>query len=110
MQLRTKWSAVIFGGSILAVGAFLAFPDALSVSLPDWFEGIARVLFWPVALCENIVGPGPRIGPPGKQLMEGTPVQAVAAAIGVAFSWMFWSSVLLFARRFLGERGEPKTR
>jgi hypothetical protein len=95
MRLRTKWSVLSFGGSIVITVALLVFPGLLFVDAPSHFDFLLAVVFWPVVICEHLVGPGPSIGPPGAHLHEGTPVHMFAAVIGMAFSWMFWSSLAL---------------
>jgi hypothetical protein len=94
MRLGTKWGIFSVGAGILLAAALLAFPGALFVPIPTSLDGLMGVVFWPVIICEHLVGPGPSIGPSSKHLHEGTPVHMFAAAIGVAFSWMFWSSVV----------------
>jgi hypothetical protein len=72
------------------------------------FDTIVQALFWPVALCVYLSGPGPDIGPPGKHMHEGTPVQIFAALMGIGLSWTFYSSLIFFILWFRGKR-QPKT-
>jgi hypothetical protein len=105
MRLRTQWLISSVGGGALAAAALLVFPNALSPSFPPSLDQVMRVFFWPVVLCEHLVGPGPSIGPPNRHLHEGTPVQLLAAVVGLNFTWMFWSSlVFLIIRRHTKRR------
>src|SRR5215813_5877787 len=99
MRFMTKWATVAIGGSLLVAAGLLIFPAALDISVPARFDPLVAVIFWPVLLCEHLVGAGPQLGPSGRQMMEGTPVHAFAAAVGVGVSWMFWSSAGLIALR-----------
>lgn len=54
-------------------------------------------LLWPVAVCLHLSGPGPRIGPPAMNWHEGTPVQLVAAMIGLGLTWAFYAGVIALA-------------
>src|SRR6185437_5920545 len=112
MNMRTRWVTVSIGGGILMAAVLLVFPRLLFFSLPSPFDFVADAVCWPVFICEHLVGPRPALGPAGKHLHERTPVHMVAAAIGIAFSWMFWSSlVLLLIRiRLYGSRPLPHTR
>ena len=99
MRLGTKWGVFSIGGCLLIAAALLVFPGALFVFLPPPLDVLANVIFWPVAICEQFVGPGPSLGSPSEHLHEGTPVHMVAAAIGIALSWMFWSSLIFVVIR-----------
>jgi hypothetical protein len=94
MHLKPKWFIISFGGGILITASLALFPNAVLVSLPPSLNVIADVVFWPVALCEHLVGPGPIIGPPTRHLHEGTPLNFLAAAVGMGLSWMFYSSLV----------------
>ena len=94
MLFRTKWIMISFGGSVLIAVGFLVFPDALFWPAAASLNVLMSLVFWPVALCEHLVGPGPSIGLLSRHLHEGTPVHILAAVIGVAFAWMFWSSMI----------------
>lgn len=98
MRLRTKWLIVSFGGSVAVTVALLVFPGLLFDDAPSYLVYPLLVICWPVIVCELLVGPGPSIGPPGAQMHEGTPVHILAAVIGVALSWMFWSSLVFFIK------------
>jgi hypothetical protein len=93
MRLRTKWSILSLGGSVVITVALLVFPGILFVDAPSYVDFLLALVFWPVVICEHLVGPGPSTGPPGAHMHEGTPVHMLAAVIGIAFSWMFWSSL-----------------
>jgi len=95
MRLRTRWLIFSVGGGALAAAALLFFSNALSPSFPPLLDQIMRVISWPVILCEHLVGPGPIIGPPNRHLHEGTPVQLLAAVVGLNITWMFWSGLVL---------------
>jgi hypothetical protein len=93
MRLRTKWVLISIAIGFLNAVVLLVFQGALFVSIPPSLDVIADVIFWPVTVCEHLLGPGPSLGPPNEHPHEGTPVQMFAAAIGIAVSWMFWSSL-----------------
>jgi hypothetical protein len=62
------------------------------------------IVLWPVMLCENITGLGPRLGQHGH---EGTPVQLIAAIVGIGMTWAVYASIFFFAesfRRISGKR------
>ena len=99
MRLLIKWSILSFGGSVVITVALLVFPGLLFLDASAHLDFLLAVVFWPVDICEHLVGPGPSIGPPGAHLHEGTPVHMLAAVIGMAFSWMFWSSLALILIR-----------
>ena len=97
MRLPSKWLLVALGGGILITVALSTLPDRLidapddkPDSLRDRFIG---VVFWPVAVCVYLSGDGAPIGPPEKHMYEATPVQVIAAFIGIGFSWIFYSSL-----------------
>ena len=104
MRLGTQWLIVSVGGGALAAAAFLVFPTVLSPSFPPSLDQIIRVIFWPVVLCEHVVGSGPSIGPPERHLHEGTPIQLLAAVVGINISWMFWSSLVFLVLRMRTKR------
>src|ERR1700687_3382391 len=83
MRLRTQWLIFSVRGGAVAAAALLVFPNALSPSFPPSLDQIMRVFFWPVVLCEHLVGRGPTIGPPNRHLHEGTPVHLLAAVVGL---------------------------
>ncbi|HEV2323377.1 MAG TPA: hypothetical protein VGS10_05460 [Terracidiphilus sp.] len=96
MRLKTKWVILSFGGGIIIAVILLVLPGALFVSFPSSHDILADVVFWPVIICEYLVRPGPSLGRPSEHLHEGTPVNMLAAAIGIALSWVFWA----YRRRF----------
>jgi hypothetical protein len=99
MSFRTKWAVSIVVGGVLIAVVLLAFPDVLFLPVRPSLNALVSVFLWPVFLCEFLAGPGPSIGPPSKHLHEGTPVHMLAAVVGVALSWMFWSSLIFFLIR-----------
>lgn len=56
-------------------------------------EKVAQPVFWPVTVCVYLSGPEPAIGPPEKHMHEGTPVQILAAMIGIGLTWTSYSSL-----------------
>lgn len=103
MRVRTRWSILSLGGSVAITVALLVFPGALFIDTPPYLDVLLAVVFWPVIICEYLVGAGPSIGPPGAHIHEGTPVHILAAVIGIAFSWMFWSSLAVILIRGTGK-------
>jgi hypothetical protein len=93
MRISRNWLLVSVGGGVLITVLLFAFAEGWVVDVPGPVAVIAKVVFWPVVVCVNLSGPGPSIGPPEKHLHEGTPVQFLAAVIGVGVSWGFYSSV-----------------
>jgi hypothetical protein len=79
-----------------SIGALISLADGILVSYPP-FERIAWIVLWPVAVCQNITGPGPRLGQHGH---EGTPVQLVASIVGVGMAWAVYSSIFFFVVSF----------
>ena len=108
MRLRTKWWIVSFGGSIATVLALLMFPVLLFDEARPYLGYLLLVICLPVIVCEVLAGPGPSIGPPGAHMHEGTPIHILAAVIGVALSWMFWSSLVLFIKSIRAHRQNRK--
>jgi len=100
MRLTKKWLLISIGGGFLVTAALFFLPDSFIVmagSTPHPVaDNVVQALFWPVALCVYLSGPGPDIGPPGKRMHEGTPVQIFAALIGIGLSWTFYSSLVFF--------------
>jgi hypothetical protein len=80
-------------------------PDRLVDALEDkphpMVDKGVEVVFWPIALCVARSDHGVPIGPPEKHMYEGTPVQVIAAFVGIGLSWVFYSSLifLLWVRR-----------
>jgi len=97
MRLVTKWLLTSIGGGVLVTAALVALPDTFLVSAEDKPHPIAdkvvEAVFWPIAVCVHLSGPGVPIGPPEKHMYEGTPVQLVAVLIGIGLSWVFYSSL-----------------
>ena len=114
MHFSTKWLIFSFGGGAVIAAILLLFPSALPDNLPAPLDLIATVVLWPVPVCEFLVGPGATIGSSSQHLHEGTPVNIVVAVLGVGLSWVFYSSVVLFAtcywnRRQLSDREPTKS-
>jgi hypothetical protein len=114
MRFRTKWLIFSLGGGVLITAVLLAFPGALPDTMPAPLDPSAAVVLWPVTVCELLVGPGPTIGPPNHHLHEGTPLNMLAAVLGLGLSWMFYSSLVLVAtgawhRRQLSEAATTQT-
>ena len=108
MRLRTKWLLISVVGGVV-ITATLLFSENVMLEVPPSVEAVARVVLWPVAVCEYLVGPGPNIGPPEKHQHEATPVQFLAAVIGIGLSWMFYSSVLFVILRSRHRHGSIPT-
>jgi hypothetical protein len=114
VRLTKKWLLISVGGGFLVTATLFVLPDSFIViaeSKPHpVFDTIVQALFWPVALCVYLSGPGPDIGPPGKHMYEGTPVQIFAVMIGMGLSWTFYSSLIFFILWFRRRRRLlPKT-
>jgi len=107
MRLRTHWLMFSIGGGVLLAATLLVFPEALFVSFPRSLDVLTTVVFWPVAVCEHFVGPGAAIGSPSQHLHEGTPLQLLAAVVGVALSWIFWSSLAFSLIAYRSRRNAP---
>lgn len=102
MRLFWRWLLVSVGGGLLLTLLLLAFADRWVADVPGPVLVIAKIVLWPVVVCIELSGPGPSIGPPEKHGHEGTPVQFLAAGIGVGFSWGFYTSLgflVLWLRR-----------
>lgn len=95
MRLRTRWLILSVGGGIVVTALLSIFPQLLDISFPPAVDLVSVPLLWPVVVCEHLVGPGPSMGSPGRHLHEGTPIHLLAAVVGVALSWMFWTSVAI---------------
>ena len=103
MSLVTKWLLTSVGGGVLlAVVVLLALPLGPFGSF-DPPSTIELVVLWPVIACLYLV-PGPGIGPPQKHWHEWTPVQDVALAVGIGFSWTFYSSLVFVLLWFRSRR------
>ena len=114
MRFSTRWVIFSFGGGVLVTAVLLLFPGALPDNIPAPLDLIATVVLWPVAVCEALVGPGPTIGGPNQHFHEGTPLNIVAAVLGVGLSWVFYSSLVLMAtglwhRRQLSDAAPTKS-
>jgi len=112
MRLIWKWLLVSVGGGVLVTCPLFALPDTLLVA-PDTkphpiIDRVVETVFWPIAVCVSLSGPGAPIGPPEKHMYEATPVQFIAAFAGIGFSWVFYSSLVflfIWIRKYrLGRR------
>jgi len=83
----------IGGGIFIIVLLYVLDGEGLVLFPPN---GVAKVLLWPVTVCLYLVGPGPRIGPPDKNLHEWTPTHSLALMVGIDLSWVFYTT-LVFA-------------
>ena len=95
MRLVTKWLLTSIGGCALITAGLLALPDSVvdvTASNPI-ADKVEEVVFWPMAVCAYLSGPGAPVGPPEKHMYEATPVQIVAAFLGVGVTWFFYSSL-----------------
>jgi hypothetical protein len=97
MRLISKWLLVSLGGAVLFTVALSTWPDRL-IDAPDdkpdsFRDRVVEDIFWPLAVCVYLSGHGAPIGPPEKHMYEATPVQVIAAFIGIGFSWVFYSSL-----------------
>ncbi len=102
---------------VLVTFALLALPDTLldaSESKPHPIvDKVLEVVFWPIAVCVYLSGPGAPIGPPEKHMYEGTPVQIIAALVGIGFSWVFYSSLvflIIWIRKYRRRQQRPFSR
>jgi len=76
--------------------------------LPMWEDPpgsvIAKILLWPITAFMHLARPGPRIGPPEKNLHEGTPVHVLAFLLGCVSSSLFYSVIAFLLLRRRGVR------
>ena len=118
MRLVWKWLLVSLGGAVFITIALSTLPDRL-IDAPDdrpsaLRDRVIEIVFWPIAVCVYLSGHGAPIGPPEKHMYEATPVQVLAALIGIALSWIFYSSLVFFVvwfrkrrRDFVESRDSP---
>jgi hypothetical protein len=105
VRLIWKWLLVSVGGGVVLTVVLSTLPDRLVDALEDkphpMVDKGVEVVFWPIALCVARSDHGVPIGPPEKHMYEGTPVQVIAAFVGIGLSWVFYSSLifLLWVRR-----------
>jgi hypothetical protein len=95
MHLVTKWLLTSIGGGILITAGLLTLPDSV-VDFPidnPVAAKVVEIVFWPIAVCTYLSGPGAPIGPPEEHKYEATPVQMVAAFLGVGVTWSLYSSL-----------------
>jgi hypothetical protein len=99
VSLTKKWLLISLGGGFLVTAALFVLPDSfigIAETAHPVADNVVQAVFWPVALCVYLSGPGPEIGPPGKHMHEGSPIQILAAFIGIGLSWTFYSSLVFF--------------
>jgi|SRR5712691_5225968 len=87
----------IGGGVLTTVVLHLLDVEALLLFPPS---PVAKGLLWPVTICLYLVGPGPRIGPPDKNLREWTPTHSLAVLEGIVLSWAFYSGLAFAFMQF----------
>jgi hypothetical protein len=112
MRLIWKWLLVSLGGAVVITIALSTLPDRL-IDTPDnkasdLRDRVIEIVFWPIAVCVYLSGHGAPIGPPEKHLYEATPVQVIAAFLGIALSWFFYSSLvflIIWVRKRRREHG-----
>src|SRR5260370_24233920 len=90
----------IGGGIFITVLLYILDGEGLVLSPPN---AVAKVLLWPATVCLYLVGPGPRIGPPDKDLHEWTPVHSLALMAGICVLLVFFTCPPLFFFRFLSK-------
>jgi hypothetical protein len=108
MPLIWKWLLVSLGGGVLVIVALFTLPDRLIFAPEDkphpTVDKVVGVVFWPTAVCVYLSGPGVPIGPPEKHRYEASPVQVIAAFVGIGFSWVFYSSLVFLILWIRGYR------
>jgi hypothetical protein len=92
MPLLRRWLLISVGGGGLITITFFVFPKLLFANL-SLAEAVGKVLFWPVAVCVHLSGPGASLGG-SPERFEATPVQIVAAILGIGLTWVFYSSLV----------------
>src|SRR5262249_2240551 len=112
MRLLWKWMLVSFGGAVTITVALATLPERL-VDAPGHKsthirDGVVEVILWPVAVCVYLAGHGAPIGPPERHMYEATPVQVIAAFVGIALSWFFYSSLVFLIIWFRKRRGDRR--
>ena|SRR6266849_4493045 len=107
MRLIWKWLLVSLGGGVLVIVALFTLPERLIDSAEDKphpaVDKAVEVVFWPIAVCVYLSGRGAPIGQPEKHMYEATPVQVIAAFVGIGLSWVFYSSLvflIVWIRRY----------
>jgi hypothetical protein len=116
MSLKWKWLLVSVGGGGLVTMALFALPDTLLIASESEphpiVDKVVEAVFWPIAACVYLSGPGAPIGPPEKHMYEGTPVQVIAALTGIGCTWVFYSSVvflMIWIRKYRRKQQTPFT-
>jgi hypothetical protein len=95
--------------SAIAIALGIAITVALCiVFLPTWdnypLNIPAKVLLWPITAFMQLAGAGPRIGPPEKNMHEGTPIHVLAFILGLGFSCIFYSALSFVILRWRTNR------
>lgn len=95
MRLVTKWWLTSIGGGVLITAGLFALPGLFLASAEEHTVAgkVLEAVFWPVAVCVYLSGSGVPIGPPEKHMYEATPVQVIAAVLGIGLSWALYSSL-----------------
>jgi len=98
MRLMYKWLLISLGGGLLVTFALSTLPerliDAPENKLHPILDKALEIVFWPMAVCVHLSGPGAPIGPREKHMYEATPVQVLATFVGIGLSWVFYSSLV----------------
>jgi hypothetical protein len=112
MKLIWKWLLVSVGGGIIVTVVLSTLPDRLIDAPEDkphpMIDRAVEVVFWPIEVCVYLSGHGAPIGPPEKHMYEATPVQIFAVFVGIALSWVFYSSLVFLIVWVRRRRRNPK--
>src|SRR5260370_38335130 len=82
-----KRTGISFGGGALITVALYVF--YLAVWRLRLLIMIAKTLLWPIAACMYLAGPGPPIGPPQRNINDGSPHTIWAFLVGVVGTGFF---------------------
>ncbi len=113
VRLLWKWLLVSVGGALLLTIALSTLPERL-IDAPDdkpsdTRDRVVEVVLWPIAVCVYLSGHGAPIGPPEKHMYEAGPLQVIAAFLGIALSWFFYSSLVFLVVWLRKRRRESHT-
>jgi hypothetical protein len=97
----------IGGGVLITVVLYLLDVEALLLYPPS---PVAQGLLWPVTICLYLVGAGPRIAPPDKNLHEWKPTHSLAVLVGIGLSWVFHSGLAFMQFRSRHNASAPSSR
>jgi hypothetical protein len=100
--MKTSVNLVISIGWGALVTVVLVF---FRIALSDYpFMGhVADAAVWPLTLLVRLF-PAPRLLPGGGR--EGTPIQLIAAVVGLGMTWVFYSFLFFLLGRFRGRNIE----